>query len=164
MPALIRTLMYLAVIGACVAILLPPEVADGVLAARASSMEGLQLAGALATVAGAGLAAWCALAFALVGRGTPLPFDPPRRLVVVGPYRSVRNPMALGVGSALVGVALFYESFSLFLVACLFMLAIHAFVVWYEEPTLRRTFGAEYKAYCAEVDRWRPRRPVPARR
>jgi protein-S-isoprenylcysteine O-methyltransferase Ste14 len=68
--------------------------------------------------------------------------------------------MAIGAGSALVGVALFYESLSFFLFAGLFMLAIHAFVVLYEEPTLRRMFGTEYVAYCAKVSRWLPRRPV----
>jgi protein-S-isoprenylcysteine O-methyltransferase Ste14 len=59
-----------------------------------------------------------------------------------------------------VGVSLFYESLSFFLVAALFMLALHAFVVLYEEPTLRRTFGTEYASYCATVNRWLPGRPV----
>ncbi len=163
MSAVVRTLMYLAVIVGVMAILLPADLAEGLGVTRVSPMGPFQAAGALVTVAGAVLALWCALAFAVVGRGTPLPLDPPRRLVVVGPYRWVRNPMAIGFGSALVGLALFYGSIELLLFAGLFMLGIHAFVVLYEEPTLRRTFGAEYEAYCAEVDRWLPRRPVPRR-
>src|SRR5207244_3633579 len=66
----------------------------------------LKLAGALVGVAGGALALWCILAFALVAKGTPAPFDPPRRLVVAGPYRYVRNPMYLGAGLALTGRAL----------------------------------------------------------
>jgi len=62
--------------------------------------------------------------------------------------------MAIGAGSALVGVSLFYESLSFFPFAALFMQALHAFVVLYEEPTLRRTFGTEYASYCATVNRW----------
>lgn len=120
----------------------------------------IQFSGATLTLAGVGLALWCALTFAVLGRGTPLPFDPPRRLVIAGPYRWVRNPTAIGAGSALVGVALFYESLPFFMFAGLFMLAIHAMVMLYEEPTLRRMFGAEYAAYCAKVSRWLPRRPV----
>lgn len=61
-------------------------------------------------LAGGVLALGCVLTFALVGKGTPAPFDPPRRLVRSGPYRYVRNPMYLGAGLALGGAALFYRS------------------------------------------------------
>ena len=64
-------------------------------------------------MAGGALALWCILAFALVGKGTPAPFDPPRRLVVAGPYRYVRNPMYIGAGLALTGAAMFYGSLRL---------------------------------------------------
>jgi protein-S-isoprenylcysteine O-methyltransferase Ste14 len=106
--------------------------------------------------AGAAVALWCIFTFASIGRGTPAPFDPPRRLVLQGPYRFVRNPMYLGAGLALAGAALFYESWPLLGYAGLFLLATHLFVVWYEEPTLRRTFGQEYEAYCRQVRRWWP--------
>ena len=102
------------------------------------------------------LALWCVFAFVRIGKGTPAPFDPPRRLVVRGPYRFVRNPMYIGGGLALGGAALFYESASLLAYAAAFLLAAHFFVVVYEEPTLRRGFGAEYEAYCQRVRRWRP--------
>lgn len=161
MAAIVRTVLYVAVIVALVSIFLPSQVLERSGMARVSPPGILQLAGAAITLAGAGLALWCAVTFAVVGRGTPLPFDPPRRLVIAGPYRSVRNPMAIGVGSALLGAALVYESVSLFVLAGLFMLGIHAFVVSYEEPTLRRMFGAEYEAYLARVNRWLPLRPVP---
>jgi protein-S-isoprenylcysteine O-methyltransferase Ste14 len=117
----------------------------------------LQVAGMAVAAVGAALALWCVFTFALVGRGTPAPFDPPRRLVVRGPYRIVRNPMYIGAGLALSGAALFYQSIPLFAFTGLFFLITHLFVVVYEEPTLRRMFGAEYDAYSREVRRWRPR-------
>ena len=117
----------------------------------------LKVAGALVGVAGGALALWCILAFALVGKGTPAPFDPPRHLVVAGPYRYVRNPMYIGAGLALAGAAMFYGSLPLLGYTGLFLLVTHAFVVFYEEPTLARLFGQQYRAYRTRVHRWLPR-------
>jgi protein-S-isoprenylcysteine O-methyltransferase Ste14 len=113
-------------------------------------------------VAGGALALWCIVTFALVGRGTPAPFDPPRKLVAQGPYRYVRNPMYLGALFALCGAALFYRSIPLFGYAALFLLATHLFVVVYEEPTLACLFGSEYEKYRPRVGRWLPRGPTVA--
>ncbi len=107
---------------------------------------------------GAALALWCIVTFALVGKGTPAPFDPPRRLVVRGPYKFVRNPMYIGATMALGGAAFFYESPVIAGYAGAFLLVTHAFVLWYEEPTLKRTFGEEYDSYRRAVRRWRPTR------
>ena len=71
--------------------------------------------------------------------------------MVRGPYRFVRNPMYIGAGMTLAGAALYCESVSIFIYAALFFLITHLFVVLYEEPTLRRTFGDEYEAYCSRV-------------
>jgi protein-S-isoprenylcysteine O-methyltransferase Ste14 len=106
---------------------------------------------------GAALALWCVFAFALVGRGTPAPFDPPRRLVMRGPYRRVRNPMYIGAAVALGAAALFYQSLALLAFTAGFLLVTHLFVIGYEEPALRRGFGPEYETYCREVRRWWPR-------
>jgi protein-S-isoprenylcysteine O-methyltransferase Ste14 len=115
-----------------------------------------QFGGMLVGAIGAGLALWCLVTFAFIGKGTPAPFDPPRRLVIRGPYRFVRNPMYIGAGLGLAGAAIFYQSMSFAIYAGLFLLTAHLFVVFYEEPTLRRMFGSEYEAYCARVRRWRP--------
>jgi protein-S-isoprenylcysteine O-methyltransferase Ste14 len=117
-----------------------------------------QAAGMLVAAAGAALAVSCIVTFALVGKGTPAPFDPPRRLVVRGPYRFVRNPMYIGAGLAMTGAALFYQSVALFAYVAVFMLVSHLFVAAYEEPTLRRTFGKDYAAYCQNTGRWWPKR------
>jgi protein-S-isoprenylcysteine O-methyltransferase Ste14 len=121
-----------------------------------ATIEIPQVIGLVIASAGAAVALWCIFTFARIGRGTPAPFDPPRRLVVQGPYRFVRNPMYIGAGLALAGAALFYESLSLLGYAAIFFLAAHLFVVLYEEPALRQTFGQEYKAYCDRVSRWHP--------
>jgi len=68
----------------------------------------------------------------------------------------VRNPMYIGAGMTLAGAALFYQSLSIFIYTGVFFLITHLFVVLYEEPTLRRTFGDEYEAYFRRVRRWAP--------
>ena len=103
------------------------------------------------------LALWCVFTFPVIGKGTPAPFDPPRRLVVRGPYRFVRNPMYIGAAIALAGAALFYESAALACYAGVFFLVAHAFVMLYEEPTLEAKFGAEYDGYRRRVPRCWPR-------
>ena len=95
--------------------------------------------------------------FAVSGRGTLAPVDPPRRLVRVGLYRHVRNPMYVGVVTALFGEALFFQSRALAIYAVVAWLAFHLFVVLYEEPHLRDTFPEDYEAYRAAVPRWIPR-------
>jgi protein-S-isoprenylcysteine O-methyltransferase Ste14 len=119
-----------------------------------------QVIGGILTAAGVLLALACVLAFALAGRGTPAPFDPPRRLVVRGPYARVRNPMYLGAWLVLGGATLYFRSAALLLFALAFIAATVAFVHLYEEPALRRRFGAAYEAYRTAVGRWWPRRPV----
>ncbi len=109
-------------------------------------------------IAGAALYLWCLWEFAAYGRGTPAPFDAPRQLVARGPYRWVRNPMYLGVELVIVGWSALFPSLSLALYALLVALAFHGFVVLYEEPTLRRKFGAGYRKYCEQVGRWLPAR------
>jgi len=95
--------------------------------------------------------------FALEGLGTPAPIAPPEKLVVTGLYRYVRNPMYVAVIGIILGQALLFADWRLLLYAALFWLACHVFVVVYEEPTLRRAFGATYAAFCANVPRWIPR-------
>lgn len=125
---------------------------------RPAGIGAAQIVGVVVGASGAALALWCIVTFMVIGRGTPAPFDPPRRLVVVGPYRLVRNPMYIGAGLALAGAALFYGSWVLLGYGAVFALVTHLFVVVYEEPTLRATFGADYVQYCERVRRWWPRR------
>ena len=100
----------------------------------------------------------CEFEFVWKGGGTPFPLDAPKRFVASGLYRHVRNPMYVSLGLALLGEALLYEARVLLLLLLGFWAATHAFVVLYEEPHLRRIFGASYEAYLQAVPRWWPRR------
>jgi protein-S-isoprenylcysteine O-methyltransferase Ste14 len=95
--------------------------------------------------------------FAFVGRGTPAPIVPTERLVVSGLYRYVRNPMYLAVVSVVFGQALLFGSRELLGYGALIWIAFHLFVLFYEEPTLRRRYGDAYVAYRSAVPRWWPR-------
>lgn len=163
MFVLARALTYAALFVAFVLVFLPTRVLSWAGVGRPTHIGGVEIAGLVLTAGGAFVAVWCVIAFIHFGRGTPAPFDPPRRLVVEGPYRYLRNPMYAGAAIALAGAALFFRSSALLAFDGLFVLITHLFVVLYEEPTLRRLFGAEYDAYRETVGRWLPplRRPHP---
>ena len=114
---------------------------------------------ALPSVLGFAIALRCVWDFGWTGRGTPAPMAPPQRLVVVGFYRRVRNPMYLGFAAGGIGLWIVFGHANLPAIAAVAAVAlgVHLFVILYEEPTLRRKFGAEYKAYCRNVSRWWPR-------
>ena len=95
--------------------------------------------------------------FALKGLGTPAPVFPTRHLVVSGLYRYVRNPMYVAVIAAILGQGFLFGNVRLLVYGAAVWLAFHVFVLAYEEPTLRNSFGAEYEAFCASVPRWIPR-------
>ncbi len=101
----------------------------------------------------------CVWDFAWTGRGTPAPWDPPRRLVVTGLYRYVRNPMYVGMGAFLLGEALLLPEITrgMLIVMAAAWVAVTAFIMLYEEPTLRRLFGDDYDQYRRHVRRWLPR-------
>lgn len=106
---------------------------------------------------GAAMMLWCFWNFLVNGRGTPAPIDPPKQLVAVGLYRYVRNPMYVSGILALIGWALWSPSLPLLVAPFLFFAATHTFVTLYEEPTLKKKFGAAYDEYCKKVPRWIPR-------
>jgi protein-S-isoprenylcysteine O-methyltransferase Ste14 len=122
------------------------------------AMSGAGAAGWLLIAAGIALYLACAFwGFALRGQGTPLPMDPPKKLVVEGPYRIVRNPMYWSVAFVMMGEAVVFHSVALADLAAVFFLGVNLFVRLFEEPALRQKFGAEYEEYCRQVPRWLPR-------
>ena len=146
MFVLIRAITYATLFIGFVLVYVP-----GLLLGSAPAVIGLQqIVGTIVTAAGAVIALWCVFTFAFIGKSTPAPFDPPRRLVVRGPYRFVRNPMYIGAILALLGAALFYGSSSILTYAAVFFLATHLFVILYEEPALRQTFGSNTKRIAVE--------------
>ena len=114
---------------------------------------------ALPSVLGFAVALRCIWDFGWTGRGTPAPVAPPQRLVVVGFYRYVRNPMYEGFAAGWIGLWVVFGHADPVAIAAVVAvaLAVHLFVVFYEEPTLRGKFGADYEEYCRNVDRWWPR-------
>jgi protein-S-isoprenylcysteine O-methyltransferase Ste14 len=158
--AFLKTALFAAVVPTSVAVL-GPLVWLRPRAAELGPVEGWHWLGVVLVAGGATTVAWAMGLFAWRGLGTPAPFDPPKKFVALGPYRYVRNPMYVGVVLALLGEAVLFPAAARFLLAytAAVWLFTHLFVVLYEEPTLRKKFGAEYEAYCARVRRWMPRIP-----
>jgi protein-S-isoprenylcysteine O-methyltransferase Ste14 len=105
---------------------------------------------------GLALSAWCAGLFARA-RGTPVPVNPPSRLIQRGPYAWVRNPMLTGVFAALVGIGLLLRSASMVLLWTPAYLLLHVLELkWVEEPELERRFGVAYRAYRDAVPMFLP--------
>jgi protein-S-isoprenylcysteine O-methyltransferase Ste14 len=134
----------------------------GLAEVRLDPRDPLHALGALSIALGTVLLVACVIEFARSGRGTLSPLDPPRHLVVRGLYRHVRNPMYLSVTTIVLGEVLIARSWPLAAYWAVWFLCANVFVIGYEEPTLRRQFGASYDAYCRQVRRWIPRLRVPA--
>lgn len=110
-------------------------------------------------LAGLAIILRCFVDFICRGRGTPAPYDPPRKLVVAGLYRYVRNPQYVGVVLVIIGEAVLTGAVVLFGYAALMAIGYHLFVRYYKEPTLSRLFGETYIRYRDAVPRWLPRCP-----
>jgi protein-S-isoprenylcysteine O-methyltransferase Ste14 len=115
-------------------------------------------AGVLLIASGVALLIAAFVQFVVEGRGTPAPVAPTDELVVGGLYRWVRNPMYLAVAAVIGGQSVLFASLGLLWWLLGFGAAVWTFVTLYEQPTLRRRFGAAYDDYCAAVPGWRPRR------
>lgn len=100
---------------------------------------------------------WCFWDFTFKGHGTPAPIAPPTELVATGFYRYVRNPMYVGVLAIIIGHFLWFGYWNLLIYAILVFIGFNTFVAYYEEPTLKRKFGASYEDYLKKVPRWIPR-------
>ena len=160
MSPIIRTLIFTVFIPGFWTVLMPywllprPVRAD---------VRGPATAGWLLIAVGIALYFACAFwGFALRGKGTPLPMDPPKKLVVVGPYRIVRNPMYWSVAFVMLGEAAVFHSVALLQLVAAFAVGVILFVLSVEEPGLKAKFGAEYEQYCLQVPRWLPRIRRPA--
>lgn len=119
--------------------------------------SGLRVVGATLVIVGLASLVESFLRFAIVGLGTPAPLAPPTRLVISGQYRHVRNPMYVAVLAIVIGQGFVLGSVVLLRYAVVVWLLVYAFVLLYEEPTLRAQFGPLYDAYRQNVRRWWPR-------
>jgi protein-S-isoprenylcysteine O-methyltransferase Ste14 len=105
-------------------------------------------------VIGGAIYSWCVFDFASFGRGTPAPIDAPKKLVRRGLYRYSRNPMYVGVLTVIYSWAILYQSIAVAEYGIIVAGCFYSFVVFFEEPILKKRFGIEYEQYCAEVPRW----------
>ncbi len=155
--AALGSLLFLFVAPGVVAGLIPWTLSAWRLGPPLLGAEALRWLGAALIIAATACLLEAFARFALQGRGTPAPPFPTERLIVSGLYRHVRNPMYVAVLALIVGQALLFGDARLLAYAAIVWLAVHTFVVAYEEPTLRRRYGDQYHAYCARVRRWLPR-------
>ena len=155
--ALIGSAVFLVVAPGIVAVYIPWALTHWSPSPPLLGLSALRVVGPLLVAIGLPVLLDSFLRFALQGRGTPAPVAPPRHLVVTGFYRYVRNPMYVAVVSLILGQGLFLGSMRVLRYGIGVWLTAFGFVVLYEEPTLRRKFGAEYDEFCAHVPRWIPR-------
>lgn len=155
--AVVGTMVFLFVAPGTAAGLVPWLLSRWHLGPPLLGIVAVRYAGAVLILAGLSVVLDSFARFALQGLGTPAPVLPPERLVVTGLYRHVRNPMYVGVLSLVAGQGLFFGNSRVLVYTAFLWLAFHIFVTIYEEPTLRRSFGAEYGAFCSGVPRWLPR-------
>jgi protein-S-isoprenylcysteine O-methyltransferase Ste14 len=154
----LKTLVFSILVPGTVTVIIPWLLLQGT-GGLVLPIPSVWMVGLLPLLLGVGLYAWCAGAFTFIGRGTPAPIDAPHILVTQGAYRWVRNPMYVAVLLVVIGEAILFRSLLLAGYALLLWAAFHTFVVYVEEPSLSRRFGASYETYVHTVPRWLPHFP-----
>lgn len=153
MKLLLKNVLFTLIVPGAVGVYVPLLLAVG---ARPVGAPAVLVSLLLFATAGA-LYLWAVANFAWRGRGTPLPLDAPKELVIQGPYRYTRNPMYLALFSALLGWIVLFQTLIILLYSLALGTIVRLFVIRYEEPHLRQTFGKAYEDYAAQVPRWIPR-------
>ena len=154
----LRTLVFVLIVHGALLTAIPAAVLfSGLAFFPMPSFRGYRETAALAALAGAVIYAACIWDFVFIGRGTPAVWDPPKHFVRSGPYRVMRNPMYAGMFVLVAAEAFLWRSSALVVYLAVLMLVLQAFVLFLEEPALKRTFGEPYLEYCRRVPRWLPR-------
>ena len=149
----LKNAVFTLVVPGTVAVIVPLLIVRG----TGVTLEPRSWPGWVLIVLGVSLYMGCLWNFATVGRGTPGPWDPTKKVVATGPYRWVRNPMYIAVLAVILGEAWLFTSLALVAYTVIVALIVHTFVVVYEEPRLTDQFGDSYVAYQQQVGRWIPR-------
>ena len=155
--AILGSAIFLVIAPGTLACYVPWRICRWYLAPPLLGFAGFRVIGILFLAAGLPILLHSFFRFAVQGLGTPAPLAPPQHLVVTGAYRYVRNPMYVAVLSLIFGQGLLFGSAPVLRYGIVVWLGFFLFVLLYEEPTLRRKFGAEYDEFCAGVPRWIPR-------
>ena len=154
--AMVGSAVFLVIAPGFVAGLVPWWISHWRIEAPFFGMQLFRFVGAVLLTVGVVVLLDSFLRFALQGIGTPAPVFPTRHLVVSGLYRYVRNPMYVAVEITILGQGLIFGNLWLLAYGGLVFLLFHLFVLFYEEPTLKATYGSEYESFCAQVPRWIP--------
>jgi protein-S-isoprenylcysteine O-methyltransferase Ste14 len=154
---LLRSLFFTFLLPGTVTVLIPYWIISSSDVGVFENSYSFRYFGAPLIVIGSSGLLWCIWQFFSEGHGTLAPIDAPKHLVIRGLYKYVRNPMYVSVVSILIGEAILFLSTAIMTEAGIFMVLAYLFVVFYEEPTLRRQFGESYERYSNTVGRWIPR-------
>jgi protein-S-isoprenylcysteine O-methyltransferase Ste14 len=155
--AVVGTIVFTICVPGTVVVLVPFLLSRWVLQPPLLGWAATRWAGVVLLVVAAPLFFDFVIRFVREGHGTPAPIAPTEHLVVGGPFQRVRNPGYVAVVAMIVGQGLLFASRAVLAYAAAIAVVFHVFVLLYEEPTLRRQFGAEYDDYCRRVPRWMPR-------
>ena len=151
---ILKTILFTILVPGSVLVFIPQRLLGGFPRPAAGPLTWL---GGLIILLGASIYFRCAWEFAVRGLGTPAPIAPTKFLVTTALHRYVRNPMYIGVFLVLPGEAALFRAPLLLAYAAFFCVPVELFVVYYEEPTLRRQFGESYEQYRSSVPRWIPK-------
>ena len=154
---LLRSIFFTLLLPGTVTVLIPYWLISSSGTSIPSNYQAIRYLGIPLIWIGAAGLLWSIWEFFSQGRGTLAPVDPPKHLVIRGLYRFVRNPMYVSVVTILLGEAILFRSPAVVIEAGVFLVLAHIFVALYEEPVLRRQFGATYEMYSQTVGRWLPR-------
>jgi len=157
LPAALGSLLFLVVAPGVVAGVIPWWLTGWNVEEPFSLWAPLRVVGAVLIIVGVLALLDSFRRFVVEGLGTPAPVAPTEQLVVGGLYRYVRNPMYVAVAATIFGQALLLGQLELFVYGAVFVAVVAAFVHWYEEPTLARTYGEQYEEYRRSVPGWIPR-------
>ena len=157
LPAALGSLLFLVVAPGVVAGVIPWRLTGWNVEEPFSLWAPLRVVGAVLIIVGVLALLDSFRRFVVEGLGTPAPVAPTEQLVVGGLYRYVRNPMYVAVAATIFGQALLLGQLELFVYGAVFVAVVAAFVHWYEEPTLARTYGEQYEEYRRSVPGWIPR-------
>lgn len=155
--SIVGSAIFLVIAPGTVAVLVPRWISRWSFSPPLFGLSGFRVLGVVLILCGGFVLLDSFARFARQGLGTPAPPMPTRHLVVTGLYRYVRNPMYVGVCAMIVGQGLLFGDTRVLSYGVWIAVAFALFVLLYEEPKLRRTFGAEYDEFCAHVPRWIPR-------
>ncbi|MDH3445001.1 MAG: isoprenylcysteine carboxylmethyltransferase family protein [Deltaproteobacteria bacterium] len=152
MLLIFKNVVFTILVPGTVAVYLPVYV----IAHAPAAISATAVLGVLALLTGGAIYVWCIWDFAIVGRATPAPIDPPKELVTRGLYKYSRNPMYVGVLCVIGGWAVVFRSAAIGVYMLCIATVFHLFVILYEEPHLKKVFGPSYEQYRYEVRRWLP--------